>query len=62
MKNDMKNMADLVRVIDPTLIGSGHENQMLSVLTLAIRCTQTNSCSRPTSHQVRIKLENMESI
>ncbi|GJV79486.1 leucine-rich repeat receptor-like serine/threonine/tyrosine-protein kinase SOBIR1 [Tanacetum coccineum] len=36
--NNIKNSAHPVREIDPTLIGSRHENQVLRVLNLAIRC------------------------
>ncbi|GJT95512.1 leucine-rich repeat receptor-like serine/threonine/tyrosine-protein kinase SOBIR1 [Tanacetum coccineum] len=60
--NNIKNSANPAREIDPTLIGSRHENQVLLILNLAIRCTQPSFSNRPTSHEVRIMLENMNLI
>ncbi|PNT65909.1 hypothetical protein BRADI_3g04198v3 [Brachypodium distachyon] len=49
---DMRSQGKLVEVLDPTLRGTGYEDQMLKMLEAACKCIDHNQFMRPTIMEV----------
>lgn len=56
---EMSSQGKLVDVLDPTLCGTGHEEQMLKVLGLACKCVNNNPTMRPHIMEVVTCLESI---
>uniref|UniRef100_A0A0A9CQU5 non-specific serine/threonine protein kinase n=1 Tax=Arundo donax TaxID=35708 RepID=A0A0A9CQU5_ARUDO len=57
---EMKSEGKQIEVIDPTLRGTGHDEQMLKVLEVACKCVNCNPCMRPTIQEVISCLDSLE--
>ncbi|BAF07845.1 tyrosine-sulfated glycopeptide receptor 1 [Oryza sativa Japonica Group] len=58
---EMKSKGNMLEVLDPTLQGTGNEEQMLKVLEVACKCVNCNPCMRPTITEVVSCLDSVGS-
>ncbi|EAY84524.1 hypothetical protein EE612_008932 [Oryza sativa] len=58
---EMRSKGNLLEVLDPTLHGTGYEEQMLKVLEVACKCVNCNPCMRPTIREVVSCLDSIGS-
>jgi len=56
---EMSSQGKEVDVLDPTLYGTGHEEQMLKVLEVACKCVNNNPSMRPHIMEVVTRLESI---
>jgi Leucine-rich repeat (LRR) protein len=56
---EMRSQGKQTEVLDPTLRGTGHEEQMLKVLEIACKCVNYNSSMRPPITEVVSCLESI---
>ncbi|XP_062218230.1 tyrosine-sulfated glycopeptide receptor 1-like [Phragmites australis] len=56
---EMRSEGKQIEVLDPTLRGTGHEEQMLKVLDVACKCVHHNPCMRPAIMEVVSCLETV---
>ncbi|CAL4971370.1 unnamed protein product [Urochloa decumbens] len=57
---EMRSQGKQIDVLDPTLHGTGHEDQMLKVLEIACKCVNHNPSMRPPIMQVVSCLEGVD--
>ncbi|CAN6237168.1 unnamed protein product [Urochloa humidicola] len=57
---EMRSQGKQIEVLDPTLCGTGHEDQMLKVLEVACKCVNHNPSMRPPIMQVLSCLESID--
>jgi Leucine-rich repeat (LRR) protein len=57
---EMRSQGKQIEVLDPTLAGTGHEEQMLKVLEVACNCVNHNPSMRPLIMQVMSCLESID--
>ncbi|PAN04057.2 hypothetical protein PAHAL_1G038300 [Panicum hallii] len=57
---EMRSQGKQIDVLDPTLRGTGHEEQMLKVLEVACKCVNHNPSMRPPIMQVVSCLESVD--
>ncbi|RLN07334.1 hypothetical protein C2845_PM11G14660 [Panicum miliaceum] len=57
--NEMRSQGKQIDVLDPTLQGTGHEEQMLKVLEVACKCVDYNPSMRPPIMEVVSCLESI---
>jgi hypothetical protein len=56
----MRSQGKQIEVLDPTLRGTGHEEQMLMMLEGACKCVNHNPVMRPTIMEVVSCLESID--
>ncbi|CAL5023963.1 unnamed protein product [Urochloa decumbens] len=56
---EMRSQGNQIEVLDPTLCGTGHEEQMLKVLEIACKCVNNNPSMRPPIMEVVSRLESI---
>ncbi|CAL4971368.1 unnamed protein product [Urochloa decumbens] len=56
---EMRSQGKQIEVLDPTLCGTGHEEQMLQVLEIACKCVNNNPSMRPPIMEVVSCLESI---
>uniref|UniRef100_A0ACD5Z6P1 Uncharacterized protein n=1 Tax=Avena sativa TaxID=4498 RepID=A0ACD5Z6P1_AVESA len=57
---EMKAEGKQLEVLDPTLQGTGYEEQMMKVLEAACKCVSRNPCMRPTIQELVALLESVD--
>ncbi|KAK3156032.1 hypothetical protein QOZ80_2AG0101860 [Eleusine coracana subsp. coracana] len=57
---EMRSEGKQIDVLDPTLRGTGHEEQMLKVLDVACQCVNHNPSMRPTIQEVVACLDSID--
>ncbi|KAK8461680.1 hypothetical protein SEVIR_1G083100v4 [Setaria viridis] len=57
---EMRSQGKQIEVLDPTLRGTGHEDQMLKVLEIACKCVNYNPSMRPPIMEVVSCLESID--
>ncbi|KQJ93381.1 hypothetical protein BRADI_3g04187v3 [Brachypodium distachyon] len=58
---EMKSEGKQLEVLDPTLQGTGYDEQMMKVLEAACKCVNRNPCMRPTIQEVVSFLDSIDS-
>ncbi|KAG8069783.1 hypothetical protein GUJ93_ZPchr0006g44777 [Zizania palustris] len=59
---DMRSKGEEIKVLDPTLLGTAYEEQMLKVLEVACKCVHCNPCMRPVIAEVVSCLDSIGSV